>query len=119
MPNTRHQQEGDRQHQRDRQGDDGAGAHAEAEEGNRQDDQDRFGQRRHEEVHRLANDLRLIGDDVNVDAQRQLLLQTFGFCTQAVAELITSPPLFMAMAMPIASWPWTRMRGVGGSAKPR
>ncbi|KFB70740.1 MAG: hypothetical protein AW09_004149 [Candidatus Accumulibacter phosphatis] len=86
-PEYGHQQEGDRQHQRDRQGDDGAGAQAEAEEGNRQDDQDGFGQRGHEEVHRLADDLRLVGDDVHVDSQRQLLLQALGFGTQTVAEL--------------------------------
>jgi hypothetical protein len=41
-----HQQEGDRQHQRDRQRDDGAGAPAQAEEGDREDDQHRFGSAR-------------------------------------------------------------------------
>ncbi len=78
--------EGDRQHQRNRQRHHGAGAQAEAEEGNREDDQHRLAERRHEEVHRLTHDLRLVGDQVQIDAERQLLLQAFGFHPQALAE---------------------------------
>ncbi|TLD45621.1 MAG: hypothetical protein FAZ92_02110 [Accumulibacter sp.] len=81
-----HQQEGHRQHQRNRQRDDGAGAQAEADEGNHEDDHHRLGERRHEEVHRLADDLRLVGDDVQVDADRQLPLQAFASGVQPFAE---------------------------------
>ena len=65
-----HQQEADRQNEWNRQGDDGASAHSQTEKGNRQDDEYRLAQRRHEKVHRLPNDLRLIGHDVQIDSQR-------------------------------------------------
>jgi hypothetical protein len=73
--------------------------------GDREDDQHRFGERGHEEVHRLADDLRLVGDDVQIDSQRQFLLQALARGAQAVAEADDVAARFMAMPMPIASCP--------------
>ena len=73
-PHHRHDEERRGQHHRDGQGDDQAGAPAERQKRNHEHDADRLGQRLEKLVDRLADDLRLVRDAAELDADRQILL---------------------------------------------
>ena len=72
--------------ERDRQRDHGAGAHAEAHEAARQDDQDRLPQRCHEIADRDVDGDRLVGDQRGLDAERQVRLDVGHRVANVVAE---------------------------------
>lgn len=55
-----------------------------------------------EELDRLIDDFRLIGDDMNVQALRQVGLKTRDLLAQALTERDAPPPLLIATATPTA-----------------
>ena len=81
-----HRREDGRQHQRNRDDDDGAGTQPEAQHAHREDDGDRLPQRFHEFTDRVADRLRLVGDHDRLDADRQVLLQFLHGLLDVAAE---------------------------------
>ena len=71
-PEELHGDEHDGEHERDREGHHGAGAQAEAEQADRQDDGDGLPQRLHELVDRVLDGHGLVGDQRRLDADRQV-----------------------------------------------
>ena len=81
-----HRHEHNCEHERNRQGDHEPGPEAEAEEADHEHDDDRLEERLGELADGLAHDLGLVRHEVELDADRELLCQTFHRLVQALAE---------------------------------
>ena len=120
MPMTAHDHEHRGQHQRDRERHDGARAHAEAEQADAEHDGDGLPQGLHELVDRVLDGHGLVGDQRRLDPDRQVLRDLAPSLRATLCPSArTSPPVRMAMAMPMPCWPLTRNIGCAGSAGPR
>ena len=102
----RHDEERRGQHQGDGQGDDQAGAPAERQERDHEHDADRLAERLQKLVDRLADDLRLVGDAAELDADRQVLLDALQRCSTAAPTSVTLAPGAMVVPSSTASRPW-------------
>jgi hypothetical protein len=67
----------------------------------------------------MLDDAWLVADGVNLNADRQGGLDALNRSSSLVPSRITSPPLRMLTARPMASLPLKRIREVAGSTKPR
>jgi hypothetical protein len=81
-----HDEQNDRQHQRHRERDDDAGAPAEREEAHDQDDDQRLGEGLDELGDGVVDDVRLVGDLGDIDADRQLAHDRVHRALEVVAE---------------------------------
>ncbi len=70
----RHDEDRDRQHQRDREGDDDSGPQAQRDQRDDEHDGDRLAERLQKLMDRLGDDFRLVGDLAELDADRQVAL---------------------------------------------